>query len=716
MKVAAGVQWDLLDARAAIRACRAALSLYPTSSRLQFQLGRALIRAQRRDEGLPYLFEAANNNYLVAFANIGGTYQFDLGNTAEALKWYQKGVALGDVSSQTHLGDMYLHGVGVERNLTRASELFGPSAARGYPLAQYKMGVIYQYGDKRVPKNPKLAAEWFTRAAKAGFARAQNDLGYLYQRGEGVRRNQAQAAGWYRLAAEQGWALAQVNLADAYENGRGVRKDFTEAFYWYRLGTEAREGPIRKSAQDGVTRLKNRISPEQVARVDQRIGKWSSVTENESAGLVKVSGLVPLAPFKEMPQTADSGYLPPTGGADVAYLPPDDGGSAAADPGYVPPDSGSAAAADATYQPPASADATYQPPAGGASEASAQTSGAIASMRPSYGQYRATTTVNVRGGPSTQAAKVGRLNQGDTVVSLGEVIGSDWLMVNLSSGTVGYVSARYLQPLVPAGGQQTAAVASQPAAAAQTELGKAATLAQSVNFGRYHALVIGNNKYQHLPSLDTAVNDAKAVAQILRDGYGFEVQTLLNATRAEIVIAMDRLRARLTASDNLLIYYAGHGILDQYAERGYWLPVDAAADTQVSWVSNATITDSLKALEPAHVMLIVDSCFSGTLTRGVVGELPSPQYYKRMVEKRVRVALTSGGLEPVIDGGGGGHSIFAKALIDTLKANEGIIEGTELFQRVRRPVMINAQQTPEYGDVRFAGHEGGDFIFVRRNL
>ena len=133
-------------------------------------------------------------------------------------------------------------------------------------------------------------------------------------------------------------------------------------------------------------------------------------------------------------------------------------------------------------------------------------------------------------------------------------------------------------------------------------------------------------------------------------------------------------------------------------------------------MSNATITDSLKALEPAHVMLIVDSCFSGTLTRGVIGELPSPQYYKRMVEKRVRVALTSGGLEPVIDGGGGGHSIFARALIDTLKENEGIIEGTELFQRVRRPVMINAQQTPEYGDVRFAGHEGGDFIFVRRSL
>ncbi len=57
------------------------------------------MRAQRRDEGLPYLFEAAENNYLVAFANIGGTYQFDLGNYSEALKWYRRGADLGDVSS-----------------------------------------------------------------------------------------------------------------------------------------------------------------------------------------------------------------------------------------------------------------------------------------------------------------------------------------------------------------------------------------------------------------------------------------------------------------------------------------------------------------------------------------------------------------------------------------------------------------------------------------
>ena len=37
-----------------------------------------------------------------------------------------------------------------------------------------------------------------------------------------------------------------------------------------------------------------------------------------------------------------------------------------------------------------------------------------------------------------------------------------------------------------------------------------------------------------------------------------------------------------------------------------------------------------------------------------------------------------------------------------------------MFSQMRRPVILNADQTPQYSDVRKAGHEGGDFLFVRR--
>ena len=60
------------------------------------------------------------------------------------------------------------------------------------------------------------------------------------------------------------------------------------------------------------------------------------------------------------------------------------------------------------------------------------------------------------------------------------------------------------------------------------------------------------------------------------------------------------------------------------------------------------------------------------------------------------------------------HSPFAKAFLDVLRGNDSILDGTELFTKMRRPVMISANQMPEYSDVRNAGHDGGDFLFVKK--
>jgi len=61
-------------------------------------------------------------------------------------------------------------------------------------------------------------------------------------------------------------------------------------------------------------------------------------------------------------------------------------------------------------------------------------------------------------------------------------------------------------------------------------------------YGRYHALVIGNNDYAHLPNLETAISDAAATAELLQSKYGFEVTLLLNADRGRILTAVNRLR------------------------------------------------------------------------------------------------------------------------------------------------------------------------------
>jgi uncharacterized caspase-like protein len=239
-------------------------------------------------------------------------------------------------------------------------------------------------------------------------------------------------------------------------------------------------------------------------------------------------------------------------------------------------------------------------------------------------------------------------------------------------------------------------------------------LPESIDLGRYHAFVIGNNDYQHLPKLRTAVNDTLAVERVLRDHYGYSVTRLENATRADILRGLGEYRRILGPDDNLLIYYAGHGWLDEEGDRGYWLPVDADASDEVHWVDNGSVTSAVRAMRAKHVLVVADSCYSGKLTRGIHIARRSPGYMERLATRRARVVLTSGGLEPVMDSGGAGqHSVFAAAFLQVLEENPGVLEGHELFSRLRRPVALNSDQVPEYADIRKAGHDGGDFLFVR---
>jgi uncharacterized caspase-like protein len=240
-----------------------------------------------------------------------------------------------------------------------------------------------------------------------------------------------------------------------------------------------------------------------------------------------------------------------------------------------------------------------------------------------------------------------------------------------------------------------------------------------IYFGKYHALIIGNNDYADLPDLKTAVSDAKAVAELLGADYGFETTLLINATRGDVIGALARLRATLKADDNLLVYYAGHGVIDPITEEGYWLPVDAEADVPTNWVSVYDITNMLQAIRSKHVMVVADSCYSGTLVRAAPIAIKTAAervaWVQRMLKKRSRTALVSGGLEPVSDAGGGGeHSVFARAFLDALGENPDVLDGQGLFDAIKRPVVLNADQTPQYSDIRNAGHEGGEFLFVRQ--
>ena len=251
-------------------------------------------------------------------------------------------------------------------------------------------------------------------------------------------------------------------------------------------------------------------------------------------------------------------------------------------------------------------------------------------------------------------------------------------------------------------------------------------LETSPDYGDYHALIIANAAYRYWPRLDTPLRDAQDLKALLERRYGFKVTLLTNATRHDVFAAFDALRTRLTARDNLLVYYAGHGDIDPVTKRGYWVPVDGQRRNRSNSISVPDITDQLNALPAKQVLVVADSCYSGTMARS---SLPAPDAQAppearrdaigAMSRLRARVALTSGGLEPVVDGGAGANSLFARSLLDVLRAVPEPIEARRVHEELAAYFSVRAQrlklnQRPDYAPIRFAGHEAGDFLFVPR--
>ena len=123
---------------------------------------------------------------------------------------------------------------------------------------------------------------------------------------------------------------------------------------------------------------------------------------------------------------------------------------------------------------------------------------------------------------------------------------------------------------------------------------------------------------------------------------------------------------------------------------------------------------------------MVDSCYSGALTRSSMARLATGatdaerlHWLRAVSQKRSRTVLTSGGLEPVLDAGGGEHSVFARALLEVLRSNAEVLDGQGLHREVAARVSYAAgnvgfDQVPEYAPVRYAVHEAGEFFLVPR--
>ncbi|MGH7601141.1 MAG: caspase family protein, partial [bacterium] len=278
-------------------------------------------------------------------------------------------------------------------------------------------------------------------------------------------------------------------------------------------------------------------------------------------------------------------------------------------------------------------------------------------------------------------------------------------------------------------------------------------------FGQHHAFIIGIDKYEQVSPLQTAVNDARKLAEVLKEQQHFrepEPTLLLNAKGEEIRHLLKILPEKVGEKDRVLFYFAGHGIAadGEDGPAGYLVPADADPTDVKTFIPMEDLHQQLDALPCRHLLLILDCCFSGAFKwssqHRAIGTLMPKKIFKERFDRFIRdlawQVITSAASDQkaldVLRGEGlrgkvtgdrgvkkspeGAHSPFALALFEGLKGEadikvgqegDGVITATELYAYIRdqiEPATIKEsqklRQTPGFFPLR--KHDKGEFIFL----
>jgi hypothetical protein len=570
--------------------------------------------------------------------------------------------------------------------------------------------------------NMATALKVWMPQAEAGDANAMNYVGEIYEKGLGTTADFALAKTWYEKSAAKGSSSAMINLGSLYERGLGTNADMVQAMNWYRRASGLKESDLevvteadratRHAQAEELERLRIETSALKTELTEARSAlkaKQSELANNESllkqtqaqvnklraesteAALAKQQVATLQSLINEQKQRVNE--LQGKNDTVLAKL-----------------------GIDKQQQGPA--------PRGTKPKLSVITpklamtrSGVMAApLLTQLSSYQVIGRVY----PS-QGLRALKVNDQDIAKKVDEN-GIFEVNVSLSSSDTPVSIEAISQDGLSTVETFVLSQEAQANSAAKRVTSKLFQRRMRSDLGTFYALVIGNNSYQEFPALSTAVNDADAIGAILKNRYGYRTDVLKNATRVQVLQKLAALSESLKANDNLLIYYAGHGQIDGTG-KGYWVPVDGKKADAGTWIGNDQITNYLGAMAAKHVMVIADSCYSGTLGGAAVRPIPLAAKDDDILfvsRVKARTVLSSGGLAPVLDSGANGHSIFAAALIRSLNTTDGLSEGyrvyEDLFQQVaQRSAVLRVSQRPQYSALKHAGHEGSEFFFLPKD-
>jgi hypothetical protein len=132
---------------------------------------------------------------------------------------------------------------------------------------------------------------------------------------------------------------------------------------------------------------------------------------------------------------------------------------------------------------------------------------------------------------------------------------------------------------------------------------------EPANYANRKALVIGNDLYKHVPKLNNAGADADAMAKSL-EAVGYKVYKHLNLDEKRFKQAVRDFRQNLTGGDEVLFFYAGHGV--QLGNANYLLPTDVQGDQEDQVKDDAIllqkVLDDLEEKKTKFALAVIDAC------------------------------------------------------------------------------------------------------------
>ena len=156
-------------------------------------------------------------------------------NREEAYYWFERAAEKGYPPAQYQLGMMYRSDADPNiRSQRQAVKWVRLAAEQNHIEAMHEMGHWYFLGVEGIfVQDFKKAFYWFEKSALKGYANAQSDLARMYFLGYGMKRDLGKALYWYEKAALQGHLSSQIGLVKIYiEGGQGVEKNYDLAWHW----------------------------------------------------------------------------------------------------------------------------------------------------------------------------------------------------------------------------------------------------------------------------------------------------------------------------------------------------------------------------------------------------------------------------------------------------------------------------------------------------